>query len=550
MSDGPDSGRPEAPACDPDRAPADAPKHALTDEPAARDIAELGEQLGRAGIATPVIDEAGELESAREFAQGSGGYRRLLANHDFRALWVSQFVSGIGDWLVIGFLIPLVTQLSGGSSMAVAGLLIAKIIPALVFSSLIGVFVDRFDRRRTMIAMDLIRAVLTFGLLITDSLWVIYGVVLLMEMASMFFTPARNALIPLMVEERDLASANGLTYVTQQGSMLVGLSMSGIILAAFEGGVALIANHIPPEWATLLTSGLAGPKAGVLLNSVTFLYSAWIIWRISATRYSQARPEVRFDASLIGRDIMEAFRLINDHRELRGFLLTLSVGIFGGGAIVTVGMEYVRDYLSGIVPFSDLAHGASSPVGNVGQTFMLLFLATGMVAGAVIVPKLAEYVSLQQLFVGGTLVYGFGMLIFAWVTQYWVAAVFAVGAGIAIAAITVASNTYVGEQVADELRGRVFTALESAIRVALLASMIVLAPIGDGISQLVKRFADPIHPGVLVLVTGTRATLVLSALIVIGAGVYAAVALEVRPRRRNGVEEIRPEAVPATEASR
>jgi dTMP kinase len=80
-------------------------------------------------------------------AQGRGGYGRVLRDKSFRRLWIGQFVSGVGDWLVIGFLMPLVTTLSGGSSFAVAGILIAKIIPALVLSSLTGVLVDRFDRR-------------------------------------------------------------------------------------------------------------------------------------------------------------------------------------------------------------------------------------------------------------------------------------------------------------------------------------------------------------------------------------------------------------------
>ena len=86
-----------------------------------------------------------------------GGYGRLLKNARFRRLWYAQFVSGIGDWLVIGFLMPLVYKLSGGSSFAVAGILIAKIIPALIFCSLTGVLVDRFDRRKVMITADLVR---------------------------------------------------------------------------------------------------------------------------------------------------------------------------------------------------------------------------------------------------------------------------------------------------------------------------------------------------------------------------------------------------------
>ena len=77
-------------------------------------------------------------------------FAAVLRNRRFRAVWLSQFVSGIGDWLVVGLLIPLVSALTQGSSFAVAGIMIAKIIPALLFSSVTGVFVDRFDRRTAL----------------------------------------------------------------------------------------------------------------------------------------------------------------------------------------------------------------------------------------------------------------------------------------------------------------------------------------------------------------------------------------------------------------
>jgi dTMP kinase len=148
----------------------------------------LGEQGGR-----PMTEEGlPGVNAATEAVSNSGAYRRLLRNKRFRRLWYAQFVSGIGDWLVIGFLIPLVTKLSGGSSFAVAGILIAKIIPALILSSLTGVLVDRFDRRRVMITADVVRAMLTIVLVVTNSVWVIYAVVLMMETASLFFWPARN----------------------------------------------------------------------------------------------------------------------------------------------------------------------------------------------------------------------------------------------------------------------------------------------------------------------------------------------------------------------
>ena len=86
-----------------------------------------------------------------------------------------------------------------------------------------------------MIAADLARAALGVILVFTNSLWVIYLVVLLMETASLFFWPARNALIPYLVDEDDITSANGLAYTTQQASMLIGLTAAAGILAGLRG---------------------------------------------------------------------------------------------------------------------------------------------------------------------------------------------------------------------------------------------------------------------------------------------------------------------------
>ncbi len=467
-----------------------------------------------------------------------GGYRRLIANGRFRRLWLSQFVSGIGDWLVIGFLMPLVTTLSGGSAFAVAGILIAKIIPALVFSSVIGVFVDRFDRRRTMIAADLVRAVLTLGLFFTNSLMVIYAVVLLMELASLFFFPAKNALIPYLVAEEDVTAANAMSYTTQQASMLVGLAASGAILAGFEAVVRMVlAADLPivTSLAGTFAPALLGPRAGVFVNTLTFLVSAAAIWGIRiAARASHEGS--RLDISLVGSDVLESLRFLRDHGELRGFMVTIGMAILGGGTIIPVGLIHVQQNLSGggvpIFEEIEFLHRLSA----APQTFMLVLLAVGMLAGALAVPRLAHGMSLQLLFLGGVAGFGLAMLGFASVSSYLLASLFAAAAGLCIATVTVAGNTYVIHTVADEIRGRVFTALESLIRISLLLSMIVMAPLGDFAAGILKRFVESrdMAPADLV-VTGSQIALQLAALVVLAAAVYAFRTLNWRRCKEEGV---------------
>ncbi|MCE5204241.1 MAG: MFS transporter [Actinomycetia bacterium] len=454
--------------------------------------------------------------------EGKVTYRALLGNGSFRKLWIGQFVSGVGDWLVVGLLIPLVTTLSGGSAFAVAGIMIVKILPALLLTSVIGVFVDRFDRRRLMIACDLVRAVLTLGLLFTNSLALIYLIVFLMEAASLFFAPAKNSLIPHLVDENELAAANGLSYTTQQASMLIGLTMSGAILAGFEAIVRWLLTSgfvVVDKLVGPLAPALLGPRGGVFVNAFSFIVSAITLASIHVS--AKVSSGGRFTLSLLGKDTVESFRFLAEHKELRGLLVTVGTAILGGGAIITVGLVHVQRNLSGGVPFLDRVEVLRKLIA-APQTFMLVFIALGMAAGALIVPRLSERVPLQALFLGAVATFGIGMLVFAFSSQYWVGAVFALIAGFTVACLTVSGNTYVVRTVADEIRGRVFTAMESVIRVSLLLSMVVVSPAADliGKGALAIAKARGIAPQD-VWFSGTRVTLVLASLIVLGAAWYA-----------------------------
>lgn len=197
------------------------------------------------------------------------------------------------------------------------------------------------------------------------------------------------------------------------------------------------------------------------------------------------------------------------------------MAILGGGAIITVGLVHVQQNLSGGVPILDRVEALRSLIA-APQTFMLVFIALGMVAGALVVPRLATRIPLQALFLGGVVAFGSGMLVFSLSSRYWIAAVFAVVAGFSIACLTVSGNTYVIRTTSDDIRGRVFTAMESVIRVSLLLSMVVVAPLGDltGKAALAIAQSRGIDPATVWL-SGPRITLLLASFIVLGAAYYA-----------------------------
>lgn len=485
--------------------------------------------------APDVIEKAG--------LAASGGYRRLLSNRSFRNMWIGQTISGVGDWLVVGLLIPLVSGLAPGSSMAVAGIMIAKIIPSLLIGSVLGVLVDRFDRRRLMIGCDIVNGVLCLGLITATSgmvpagvaLALIYSLTFMMEICNLLFVPAKNALIPMIVEDRDLVAANGLSYTTQQASMLVGLVASGAIVSVFGAFLkVVIAADVPVLSAAVASQpALAGPQGGIVLDFFSFFISAALISTIVVK--SARRRETKVDLRLLGKDVTESWALLREHRELRGFLLSIGLAILGGGAIVPVGLVYVQQNLVGGIPFLDLVPPLQRVATQGPQTFMLVFLGLGMFLGAVIVPRIAVRVTLERLFVTGIAGFGVAMLGFSTVGHYWVASLFGIAAGFLIAQVTVAGNTYIAETVADEVRGRIFAALESVLRVALLASMVLTAPVGDLVGGVVRQVvaASGGDPARLVL-TGSRITLIFASCIVLGAAVYAARAIDWRGKRKNG----------------
>jgi dTMP kinase len=475
------------------------------------------------------------IEAASRAA--SGGYRRLFRNHGFRNMWIGQTISGVGDWLVIGLLIPLVSNLAPGSSMAVAGIMIAKIVPSLLMGSVLGVFVDRFDRRRLMIACDIVNGLLCLGLITATSgvvsagvaLALIYSITFLMEICNLLFYPAKNALIPMIVEERDLASANGLSYTTQQASMLIGLVSSGAIIAVFATFLHFIINAGIPFFSAFVAKApaLAGPQGGIVLDFFSFMLSATLITTIKVKR--SERHERALDLRLIGRDVIESWRILRDQRDLRGILISMGVAILGGGAIISVGLVYVQQNLVGGIPFLDLVPPLERVASQAPQTFMLVFLALGMLFGSLAVPRFAERMSLEWLFVSAVTGFGLSLLGFSSVNVYWIAAAFGTAAGFCIAQGTVAGNTYIAETVADEVRGRVFAALESILRVAMLASMLLISPLGDLIGGIVRGIAGG-NPGHLVL-TGSRITLIIASLIILGGAVYASRAIDWRAKR-------------------
>ncbi len=143
------------------------------------------------------------------------GVRDLLRIHDFRRIWGAQAISDIGDGLTNLTLFIVVLGLTG-STAAIALVAIALAVPMILVGPIAGVFVDRWDRRRVMLVSDLLRAAIVLGFIVAvaaDQLWLLYLLAVAHATVGTFFTPARMALLPLVVPEEGLLAANSLTQI-------------------------------------------------------------------------------------------------------------------------------------------------------------------------------------------------------------------------------------------------------------------------------------------------------------------------------------------------
>ncbi|MBW7881334.1 MAG: MFS transporter [Caldilineaceae bacterium] len=189
-----------------------------------------------------------------------GSYIELLRrNASFRNLWFARVVSNLGDWFNLLASAALITQLTGAGT-AISLLFLARFVPLFVMSPFGGVLADRFDRRKILIATDLLRAVTVLGFLLIDRperIGLLYVLTILQFVFSAVYMPAHQAYVPAVVDRKDLVAANALDSFTWSTMLALGALLGG------------------------LATAFLGVQAAFSLDALSFLVSAWFVGRIA-----------------------------------------------------------------------------------------------------------------------------------------------------------------------------------------------------------------------------------------------------------------------------
>ncbi len=377
----------------------------------------------------------------------NSAYYSLLHNRSFAALWCGQLVSVLGDYLYV-LAIPLMVNRLTGSTLMVGIATISSALPMLLFGPIAGVFVDRWDRKTTMIAADVARGGLVLLCLLVhsaDQVWIYYGVGFLMSCVSRFFFPAQTAALPTIVtNDRDLLPANGLMQMVMTAGMLAGPALVGV------------------------TIGLWGAWSAFGLDSLSFFVSAAAISSMVIPHTNQEkRPS---DAGghpmqAVLAEMKEGISFLLSNRILRPMLVGLLVANLCTGAINVIWVPYLQ------MAFQVGAAGLGLVDTAEGAGMLLGGLALGFLAHCKKIHLAALCLTLIGLFfIGMGCAPTFAFII-----------AMAVGLGLAMVPAGSVVTTILQMVVPDDKRGRISSVVNGLGMATALVSMSAAAVFGERI---------------------------------------------------------------------
>jgi dTMP kinase len=390
----------------------------------------------------------------------------LVTHGPFSRFFWAGFISSVGDWAALFAQIALADAIAGPTGILVV--LAARLLPGLVGGAIGGVLADRVDRKIAIVASDFGRAGLLLTLAFVDDLGALFVVSVLLETLTLLGQPARAAAVANLVAPANLLTANSLMLGAAYGTFPIGAAISWLI--GIMPTVSLLG--ILPDTTEAMVFAV---------DSLTFLVSGLLVMSIATVGGGKAvaarKPGGKRDWRGPLQDLVEGVVFVAKNAEVRsvvlcmsvalfgGVVLGMSVALFGGGMLIVLGRTFSADVLR---------------ADEAGFFAMLTALGTGAAAGIIGLSVYGDRILRRDVTFGASLVVsGIALAAASLVSTVAGAMAWLFVMGIGAGAAYVTGFTHLHEQVEDELRGRTFAALFSLMRIGLLVSMAVAAPVAD-----------------------------------------------------------------------
>jgi MFS family permease len=255
----------------------------------------------------------------------------LLRRRDFALVWTASLISATGDWVLLIGLPIYVYQLTG-STLATSAMFVAELVPQIAFGSVAGVFVDRWDRKRTMVVANLLLTVAILPLVFVrsaDEVWIVYLVAFTESMLARFLRPAEGAMLPRLVDKSDLVAANALGSFASNTSRLVGPTLGGIVASIY--GLTAVAGF----------------------DSATFLIAAGLVALVRTTGAPERTESGEASAVAAGRfrafwrEWLDGLSLVARSRTIRVLFVLAALSALGEGMMSVIFVVWVNRVIGG-----------------------------------------------------------------------------------------------------------------------------------------------------------------------------------------------------------
>lgn len=387
----------------------------------------------------------------------------VLKYRDFRNLWIGLGLSSLGDWIGLLALTALANQQSGDlaailggadeyalANFAIAGVLLLRVLPALVMGPIAGWFADRLDRRTVLIWGDYVRAALFLSIPLVGSLWWVFAATVLIEAVSLVWGPAKDATVPNLVPRARLEAANQISLATTYGS-------------ALPAALLFTALTLSTQFYDYVFGWLAPDPVdfALIFNAVSFFVSGVVIARL---RDIPRGPADGAAGESPVKVVVDGWKYVGGTPLVRGLVFGIIGAFAAGGVVIALARTYVADL------------GGGDPAYGVLFAAVFLGLGLGMWRGT----RILRGLSRRRLF--GVALTTAGLLLFPLAALQSLELVTAVTVlvGFAAGVAWITGNTMLGLEVPDEVRGRTFAFVGSMIRLAL-SIVLAVAPLLAGL---------------------------------------------------------------------
>lgn len=373
----------------------------------------------------------------------------IWQSRNWRLFWAGGGVSVMGDFVfnvtVMLWVVKVIALDQTWAPAAASGVLIAAAVPAIAIGPFCGVFVDRWDRRRTMLVADAARTVLIAGLVPlafpsvaghvprAAQLVVVYVLVAAAACFSQFFGPSRFAMLAVIVSKPELPKASGILQSTTYTAAIIG----------------------PPLAAPLFVA--AGAQWALIIDALSFAISFASIWLMRDT----AAPAVAASGTPAGRasywrEFGAGLKFFATSPVVLAVAVGILIALLGSGALNTLDVFFLQANL----------HASASLYGTIGMA-----LGIGGVVGALASGRIAARLGAGRVFWSGLVLAGMAIIGYSRMSDLPSALAFLTAGGVALGAVNAAISPLMLGATPQHMIGRVQSVMNPLLSLATISSM-------------------------------------------------------------------------------